>query len=68
MEAKDLRKGSILEIPLNFSPERMNEHTLVKVIRVSKFFIWFEHNHLQRMSIDTIDQMIKYSNYKIIKI
>lgn len=66
MEAKDLKIGSVIEIRVNFSPERMNEKVQVTIDRVSDTYVWFKYNGFQRIGRNTID---KYPTlYKIISI
>ena len=68
MKAADLKKGSIVEIRLNLSPEKMNQPVQVKVERCTEKFIWFKHNHLQRMGRNTFDTFVEHFGYKIISL
>ena len=65
MKATDLKVGSIIEIAVPFSPERI-EKVQVSVKRCSDTYIWFKHSGLQRVGRTTID---KYPTlYKIVSI
>lgn len=68
MKASDLKKGSIVEIRLNLSTEKMNQPVRVTIERTSEKYIWFKHNHLQRMGKNTFDMFVKHFGYKIISI
>jgi len=68
MEAADLKKGSIVEIRLNLSMEKMNQPVQVKIERTTEKYLWFRNNSLQRMGRNTFDKCIKYFDYKIISI
>ena len=68
MKASDLKVGSIVEVPVNFSPERMEEPTQVKIKRVSEHYLWFDKNMLQRMGVNTFQSFVDASYYKIISI
>lgn len=68
MEVADLKKGSIVEIRLNLSPEKMNQPVQVKIERCSEKFLWFCNNSLQRMGRNTFKTCIDHFNYKIISI
>lgn len=67
MKAKDLKKGSIVEIPVNISPEQMNVPTQVTITRCTDHYIWFNYNQLQRMGRNTFDSMASLG-YKIISL
>ena len=65
MIAKNLKIGSIIEIEVNFSPERI-EKVQTSIIRCTDSYVWFKYNSLQRLGRNTID---KYPTlYKIISI
>jgi hypothetical protein len=68
MKASDLKKGSIVEVPVNFSPERMEIPTKVKITRVTEHYLWFDKNMLQRMGINTFQIFLDASYYKIISL
>jgi len=68
MKAADLKKGSIVEIPLTFNPEKMNTPTQLIIKRCTEHYLWFNHNSLQRMGRNTFDTCIKHFGYKIISI
>ena len=66
--AKDLRVGSIIEIPVNFNEDRIDELTKVKIVRCTDKYLWFGYNNLQRMGRNTFDKMVKSFNYRIVSI
>lgn len=68
MTSADLKKGSIVEIRLNLSIEKMNQPVQVKIERCTEKFLWFKNNSLQRMGRTTFQDHIDYFNYKIIKL
>ena len=68
MKATDLKAGSIVEVKVNFSPERMNEPTRVYVKKVSEHYLWFKYNHLQRIGVNTFQKGLDTKEYKIISI
>ena len=68
MNAKDLKVGSIIEVPLNFTPDLMSVPTRTKIRRCTEFYLWFGHNSLQRMGRNTFDEYVQYFGYKIISI
>lgn len=68
MTAQDLKKGSIVEVRLNLSPEKMNQPIQVEILRCTEKYLWFKNNHLQRMGRNTFDMFIKYFEYKIISL
>jgi hypothetical protein len=68
MKAADLKKGSIVEIRLNLSPEQMDQPVQVKIDRCTEKFIWFKSNSLQRMGRTTFDTFVQHFGYKIISI
>jgi len=68
MKAKDLKKGSIVEIPVNFSPEKMNIPTQVVITRCTEHYLWFSYSSLQRMGRNTFQGCMDTFNYKIISI
>jgi hypothetical protein len=68
MKAQDLKKGSIVEIRLNLSPEQLDQPVQVQVDRCTEKYLWFKHNHLQRIGRNTFDNCIQYFGYKIISI
>ena len=68
MKAKDLKKGSIVEIRLNLSPEQMNQPVQVVVDRCTEKYLWFKGNFLQRMGRNTFDFFVNNFEYKIISL
>ncbi len=68
MKAADLKVGSVVEIRVNLSSEKMNQPLQVEVKRCTEKFLWFKGNHLQRMGRNTFDTFIKHFDYKIISI
>jgi hypothetical protein len=68
MTAQDLKKGSIVEIMVNLSPEKMDQPVQVVVERCSEKYLWFKGNHLQRMGRNTFDTFIQHFGYKIVSI
>ncbi len=68
MKAADLKKGSIVEIRVNLSEEKMNEPVQVEIVRCTEKFLWFKSNHLQRMGRTTFDTFIQHFGYKILSI
>jgi len=68
MTAKDLKPGSIIEIRVNLSPEKMNVQKQVVIERCTDSYLWFRNNSLQRMGRNTFDECVKYFNYKIISL
>jgi hypothetical protein len=68
MTAQDLKKGSIVEIRLNLSPEQLDVPTQVQVDRCTEKYLWFKHNHLQRIGRNTFDTCVKHFGYKIISL
>lgn len=68
MKVSDLKKGSVVEIRLNLSPELINQPVQVEIQRTSDKFLWFKYNSLQRMGRTTFENCIKHFNYKIISI
>ena len=68
MTAKDLKKGSVVEIRLNLSEEKMNYPVQVKIERCTEKFLWFKYNSLQRMGRNTFDTFVQHFGYKIISI
>jgi len=66
--AKDLKKGSIVEIRLNLSMELINQPVRVEIDRTTDKFLWFKNNYLQRIGRTTFDTCIEYFEYKIITI
>ena len=68
MEATDLKKGSIIEIRVNISPEKMNQPLQVEIERCTEKFLWFKSNQLQRMGRNTFDMFVQNFGYKIVKI
>ncbi len=68
MKATDLKKGSIIEIKFNFSPERMNEPTQVEIERVTKSYLWFKYSVLQRIGVNTLQKELDTNYYKIISL
>ena len=68
MNAKDLKKGSIVEIPVNFSPDKMDIPTRVEIKRCTEHYLWFGYNSLQRMGRNTFDDMVANFGYKIISL
>ena len=68
MTAKDLKKGSIVEIRVNLSAEQINQPLQVVVERCTEKYLWFKSNHLQRMGRNTFDTFIQHFGYKIVSI
>jgi hypothetical protein len=68
MTAQDLKKGSIVEITIDLSPEQLNQPVRVVVERCSDKYLWFKGNHLQRMGRNTFDTFIDHFGYKIVSI
>ncbi len=68
MKVSDLKKGSIVEIRLNLSPEQMNHPVQVVIERCTEKYLWFKNNHLQRMGRNTFDTFIQNFGYKIVSI
>ena len=68
MKASDLKKGSIVEIRLNLSMEKMNQPVQVEIERTTEKYLWFKHNSLQRMGRNTFDTCVKYFQYRIVSI
>ena len=68
MKAKDLKKGSVIEIRLNLSSEQRNQPVQVVVDRCTEKYLWFKGNHLQRMGRNTLDFYVNYFEYKIISL
>ncbi len=68
MKASDLKTGSVVEIRLNLSPEKMNQPVQVVIKRCTEKYLWFESNHLQRMGRNTFDTFIQHFGYKIVSI
>ncbi len=68
MKAIDLKKGSIVEIPVNFSHDKMGIPTKVVINRCTKHYLWFGYNSLQRMGRNTFDDMVANFGYKIISL
>ena len=67
MKSTDLKVGSIVEIPVNLA-ERNDIPTKVKITRVSSNYLWFSHNMLQRMGINTFQKFVDCGYYKIISL
>jgi hypothetical protein len=63
-KAADLKKGSIIEIRVNFSPEKMDVPVQVSITRCTEHYLWFKYNSLQRIGRNTFDR----TGYKIISI
>ena len=68
MKAEDLKKGSIVEIKINLSMDKMFEPVQVEIYRCSEKYIWFKYNSLRRMGRSTFNTCIKHFGYKIISI
>ena len=68
MKAKDLKKGSIVEIRLNLSDEQMNQPVQVVIDRCTEKYLWFKSNALQRMGRNTFDTFVQHFGYKIISL
>lgn len=68
MKAKDLKKGSIVEIRLHLSPEQMDQPVQVMIERCTEKYLWFKNNNLQRMGRNTFDTFVKHFEYKIISL
>lgn len=64
MTANNLKKGSIIELKVNISPEQMDVPIQVEITRATDFFLWFKYNSLQRIGRNTFDK----TGYKIISI
>ena len=68
MKVADLKQGSIVEVRLNLSPEKINQPVQVKIERTTDKFLWFKGNSLQRMGRNTFQTCIDSFGYKIISI
>jgi hypothetical protein len=68
MTAQDLKKGSIVEIRVNLSSEKMNQPVVVVIERCTDHYLWFKNNGLQRMGRNTFDNFIQHFGYKIVSI
>jgi hypothetical protein len=68
MKASDLKKGSIVEVRINLSPEQMNHPVQVEVTRCTEKYLWFKYNNLQRMGRTTFDNFVQHFGYKIISL
>lgn len=68
MKAIDLKKGSIIEIPVDFSPDKRGIPTKVVINRCTEHYLWFGYNSLQRMGRNTFDYMVVNFGYKIISL
>ena len=68
MKASNLKKGSIVEIRLNLSMEKMNQPVQVVIERCTEKYLWFKGNVLQRMGRNTFDTCVQHFGYKIISI
>jgi hypothetical protein len=68
MTAKDLKKGSIVEIRINLSLQKMNQPVEVVIEKCTEHYLWFKHNNLQRIGRNTFDSYIQDFGYKIVKI
>lgn len=65
MKASELKKGSVIEIEVNFNPEK-TEKTKVTIDRVTDYYVWFKHSGFFRVGRNTIDRFPIL--YKIISI
>jgi len=72
MKASDLKAGSIVEVRINFSPEKMNQPVQVEIERTTEKYLWFKYNSYQRtyqrIGRNHFDRLIQYCEYKIISI
>ena len=68
MKAKDLKKGSIVEIRLNLTDELSNQPVQVEIYRCTEKYLWFKSNALQRMGRNTFDTFVQHFGYKIISL
>jgi hypothetical protein len=68
MKASDLKKGSIVEIRVNLSPEKMNQPVQVEIERCTEKYLWFKNNILQRMGRNTFDTFVQHFGYRIVSI
>lgn len=68
MKAADLKKGSIVEIRVNLSEEKMDYPVQVKIDRCTEKYLWFRYNSLQRMGRTTFDTFVQHFGYKIISL
>jgi hypothetical protein len=66
--SKDLKKGSVVEIRVNLTPEKINHPIQVTIERVTAKFIWFKYNQIQRMGRTTFQNHMEHFGYKIISI
>ena len=48
MKVTDLKQGSVVEIRLNLSMEKMNQPVQVEIERCTEKYLWFKNNSLQR--------------------
>lgn len=65
MKAQDLKIGSVIEIEVRFSAEKI-EKVKTPITRVSEKFVWFKYMGLQRTGRNTIDKFPTL--YKIISL
>ena len=68
MTAKDLKKGSIVEVRINISPEKIDQPLQVEIERCTEKYLWFKGNHLQRMGRNTFDFFIQNFGYRLVSI
>ena len=68
MKATDLKQGSVVEIRLNLSMEKMNQPVQVEIERCREKYLWFKNNSLQRMGRNTFQNCVDHFNYRILSI
>ena len=68
MKAQDLKRGSIVEIRINESPEKINVPKTVTISKSTDHYIWFSYNSLQRISRNTFQWHIDNMDWKILSI
>lgn len=68
MKVTDLKQGSVVEIRLNLSMEKMNQPVQVEIERCTEKYLWFKNNSLQRMGRNTFQNCVDHFNYRILSI
>lgn len=68
MEVSNLKKGSMVEIRLNLSRDKMNQPVQVEIERATEKFLWFKNNSLKRMGRNTFQSCIEHFGYRIVSI
>ena len=68
MKAADLKVGSIVELRINWSPEKMNQPVQVVIERATEKYLWYKYMDIERMGRNHFDRLIKYCDYRIISI